>query len=214
VSRRTRAVAFLAAAVACAALAASLAGRYRSSVEGQYGQLRPVVVAASALEPGRPLGPGEITKALTVRRVPARFAPLGALHRPEDALGRAPGAAIPAGAYVLSSQLVVPVPEEPTGPAAGSGLRPLQVEVVGAEALTLAGDPVGSRVDVVVSRRSGLGQRASTEVAAEAVRLLGLHGGQGPGQGWSATLAVSRSQALALIGAEAAGREVRLLPRP
>jgi Flp pilus assembly protein CpaB len=214
VSRRTRAVAFLAAAVACAALAASLAGRYRSSVEGQYGQLRPVVVAASALEPGRPLGPGEITKALTVRRIPARFAPLGALRRPEDALGRAPGATIPAGAYVLSSQLLVPAPEEPAGPAAGSGLRPLQLEVVGADALTLAGDPAGSRVDVVVSRRSGLGQRASTEVAAEAVRLLGLHGGQGPGHGWSATLAVSRSQALTLIGAEAAGREVRLLPRP
>jgi Flp pilus assembly protein CpaB len=207
-------VAFLAAAVACAVLSASLAARYRSSVEGQYGQLRPVVVAASALEPGRPLGPGEIAKALTVRRVPARFAPLGTLRRPEDALGRAPGAAIPAGAYVLSSQLVVPAPEEPVGPEAGSGLRPLQVEVVGAEALTLAGDPAGSRVDVVVSRRSGLGQRASTEVAAEGVRLLGLHGRQGPGQSWSATLAVSRSQALALIGAEAAGREVRLLPRP
>lgn len=214
-SRRARALAFLAAAVACAVLAATVAGRYRSSVEGQYGPLRPVVVAAASLEPGRPLGPAEIAERLAVRRVPARFAPAGALRRPRDALGRSPGTTIPAGAYLLSSQLVVPSVRPPSPPSPGRGLHPVQVEVAGAQALVVgAVDPAGSRVDVVVAQRSGLGRRARTYVAAEAVRLLELRPPQGAGEGWSATLAVSREHALGLIGAEAAGREIRLLPRP
>ncbi|MGZ5356824.1 MAG: SAF domain-containing protein [Solirubrobacterales bacterium] len=214
-SRRARAVALMAAALACALLAAALAGRYRSSVEGQYGPLRPVVVAAAALEPGRPIGPAEVARSLAVRRVPARFAPVGALRRPQDALGRAPGSPIPAGAYVLSSQLVVPSGEPPAPPAAGRGLRPVLVEVVGAQALVAgAAVPAGGRVDVVVAQRSGLGRSARTYVAAEAVRLLELRPPQGAGEAWSATLAVSREHALELIGAEASGREIRLLPRP
>ena len=45
------------------------------------------------------------------------------------------------------------------------------------------------------------------------MRLLALQGPAGPGEGWSATLAVTEQQALELIGAESAGREIRLLPR-
>jgi Flp pilus assembly protein CpaB len=215
VSRRARAAAFLAAAIACAALAAALAGRYRSSVESQYGPLRPVVVAAGTLEPGQVMGPGEVAELLAVRRVPARFAPAGALRKPQDALGRSAGSPIPAGAYVLSSQLVVPSAGPEPSPAAGPGLRPVQVAVGGAEALVVGGaDPAGSRVDVVVAQRSGLGRRAGTHVAAEGVRLLELRPPEGPGDGWSATLALPRQGALALIEAEASGREIRLLPRP
>lgn len=214
-SRRARAAAFLFAAIACAALAASVAGRYRASVESQYGPLRPVLVASAELPPGRVIGPAEASNELAVRRVPASFAPPGALRRPEDALGRAPGATIPAGAYVLGSQLAVPSPGPPPSPAAADGLRPVQVAVGGAEALVVGGaDPAGSRVDVVVAQQGGLGNRARTFVAADAVKLLALRGPQGPGEGWSATLAVSRAQALSLIAAEAGGREIRLLPRP
>jgi pilus assembly protein CpaB len=215
VSRRTRALAFLLAAIVCAAFAAALAGRYRSGVAAQYGGLRPVLVAVAELPADRPIGPAEAKRSLAVRRVPAKFAPPGALRRAGDALGRAPAAPLPAGSYVLDAQLVVPRPERPAVPTAGSGRRPVQIRVMGAEALTLGGaSPEGSRVDVVVAEQAGLGRSGRTYVAASGVRVLALSGPPGPGENWSATLALTRDQALELIGAEGGAREIRLLPRP
>jgi Flp pilus assembly protein CpaB len=215
VSRRTRALVFLIAALVCAALAATVAGRYRSRVEARYGPLRPVVVATAELPAGQPIGIERAGAALVVRRVPASFVPPGALVRPADALGRAPGATIPAGSYVLSAQLALPKPDAPRDPGVGQGLRPVQVAIAGAEALTVGGGaPEGSRVDVVVSRQAGLGRSAQARIAATGVKLLALQSPAGPGEGWSATLAVTEQQALALIGAQSAGREIRLLPRP
>jgi len=215
VSRRARAAAFGVAALACALLAVKVATGYRASVEAQFGELRPVVIAASELPAGKLIDPAQARTALAVRRVPARFAPPGALRRPEDAFGRAPGTTLPAGSYLVDAQLAVPAPEPAPTPSTGPGRRPLQVAVVGAEALLVGGaSPEGSRVDVVVASRSGLGNRARTQVAAERVRLLALNPGKGAGEGWSATLAVTREQALDLIEAEAASRQVRLLPEP
>jgi Flp pilus assembly protein CpaB len=215
VSRRARALAFLGAALACAILAATLAGRYRSSVAAQYGELRPVLVATSELPAGQPIGPAESRSALEVRRVPAAFAPPGALSHPRDALGRAPGAAIPVGSYVIGAQLAVPVTEPPAPPGVGRGRQPVQLAVSGAEALLVGGaSPEGTRVDVVVSQQGGLGQRSRTYVAASGARLLALVRPGGPGESWSATLALLRDEALDLIGAETAGRQIRLLPLP
>jgi Flp pilus assembly protein CpaB len=214
VSRRTRALAFLVAALICAVLAATVAGRYRSRVEARYGPLRPVVVAVSDLAAGEPISVERARVAMAVRRIPASFIPPGALGRPADALGRAPGAPIPAGSYVLGAQLVVPRAEQPTAPGVGTGLRPVQVAVAGAEALTVGGAaPEGRRVDVVVSRQAGLGRSASARIAASAVKLLALAAPAGPGEPWSATLAVTEQQALSLIAAQSAGREIRLLPQ-
>ncbi len=213
-SRRARALAFLFAALVCAVLAATVAGRYRSRLEARYGPLRPVVVAASKLAAGEPIGVELAQSALAVRRVPASFIPPGALARTADALGRAPGTTIPAGSYVLGAQLVLPRPKEPPEPGVGLGLRPLQVAVAGAEALTVGGiAPEGRRVDVVVSRQAGLGRSARAHIAASAVKLLALAAPGEPGESWSATLAVSEQQALSLIAAQSAGREIRLLPR-
>ena len=78
-SRRSRAIVFLIAALVCAALAATVAGRYRSRVEARYGPLRPVVVATSELAAGQPIGVERAGAALAVRRVPASFVPPGAL---------------------------------------------------------------------------------------------------------------------------------------
>jgi Flp pilus assembly protein CpaB len=215
VSRRTRALVFLIAALACAALAATVAGRYRSRVEARYGPLRPVVVATAELPAGQPIGVERAGAALVVRRVPASFVPPGALVRPADAMGRAPGATIPAGSYVLGAQLAVPKADAPRAPGVGQGLRPVEVAVAGAQALTVGGAaPEGSHVDVVVSRQAGLGRSARAHIAATAVRLLALQSPGGPGESWSATLAVTEQQALDLIGALSAGREIRLLPRP
>jgi Flp pilus assembly protein CpaB len=214
VSRRTRALAFLLAAVLCALLAAAVAGRYRSRVAEQYGALRPVVVTSADLPAGQAIGP-EQGRSLLVRRVPASFVPPGALVRPADALGRAPGAMIPAGSYVLGAQLAFPQEPGPKEPGVGEGLRPVEVSVAGAEALLVGGgSPEGSRVDVVVSQQAGLGRSARAYIAASGVKLLALKQPGGPGEGWSATLALTEEQALALIGAQSATREIRLLPRP
>jgi Flp pilus assembly protein CpaB len=215
VSRRARALAFLIAALICAVLAATVAGRYRSRLDARYGPLRPVVVATSALAAGEPIGAERAQSALAVRRVPASFVPPGALTQPADALGRAPTAAILAGSYVLGGQLAIPHAKEPPAPGVGIGLRPLQVAVAGAEALTVGGNPPeGRRVDVVVSRQGGLGRSASAHIAATAVKLLALAAPASPGEPWNATLAVTEQQALSLIAAQSAGREIRLLPRP
>jgi Flp pilus assembly protein CpaB len=213
VSRRGRAVGFLIAAVVCAVLAASVASRYRTRVESQYGPLQAVVVSTAQLPPGRPIGPKDAAASLGVRRVPARFIPPGALTSPGEAVGRAPGAPVPAGSYLLDAQLVVPQAEPPPPPGVGEGRRPLQVSVVGAEALLVGGSPPeGRAVDVVVSRQAGLGTSARAYIAAEAVKLLALEGPAGAGEGWSATLAVTEEQALALIAAQSGAREIRLLP--
>ena len=104
-SRRARAIGFAAAAVACAALAATIAGRYRTDLEDQLGPLRRVVVARGQLSPTRPLRPAEASSLLEIRRIPERFAPPGALTAPRQAVGHTPTVRIPAGAYVLASQL-------------------------------------------------------------------------------------------------------------
>ena len=214
-SRRARALSFLVAAVVCALLAATIAGRYRSRVEARYGPLRPVVVAAADLPAGEPLEVERAHAALAIRRVPARFIPPGSLTQVADALGRSPGAAIPAGSYVLGAQLELPGPEAPKAPGVGVGRRPVDVAVAGADALTVGGTPPeGMRVDVVVARQAGLGSSAHAGIAATNVKVLALRSPAGPGEPWSATLAVTEQQALSLIGAQSAGREIRLLPQP
>ena len=213
-SRRRRAVLFLLAALICALLAAIVAGRYRSRVEARYGPLRPVVVATAELPAGEAIPAERAGATLTIRRIPSSFIPPGALVSRAEAVGRAPGATIPAGSYVLGAQLDVPRPSGAPAPGFSSGLRPVEVSVAGAEALTIGeGSPEGSRVDVVVSRQAGLGRSATARIAATGVRLLALSSPADPGEGWSATLAVTEQQALALIGAQSAGREIRLLPR-
>ena len=213
-SRRRRAVLFLAAALVCALLAAMVADRYRSRVEARYGPLRPVLVATAELPAGEAIAVDRVGAALAVRQVPASFVPPGALACPAEAVGRAPSATIPSGSYVLGAQLAVPRLDAPSSPGVADGLRPVEVAVAGAEALTVGdGSPEGSRVDVVVARQAGLGRSAQARIAATGVKLLALRSPAGPGEGWSATLAVTEQQALSLIGAQSAGREIRLLPR-
>jgi Flp pilus assembly protein CpaB len=172
-------------------------------------------VATAELTAGESISLERAREVLGVRRVPASFVPPGTLARPADALGLAPGATIPAGSYVLGAQLAVPRAKEPPAPGVALGLRPVQVAVAGAEALTVAGgQPQGRRVDVVVSRQAGLGRSARAHIAASDVKLLALSAPAGPGEAWNATLAVTEQQALSLIAAQSAGREIRLLPRP
>jgi Flp pilus assembly protein CpaB len=222
-SRRGRAIAFLVVALACAAIAASIAGGYGSSVADQFGNLRPVVVTAAELRSNDAIGPGDL-RGLEVRRVPARFVPPDALTSPSEALGRTVAMPVPAGSYLLASQLRSPRTrgERPRA-RLEAGRRPVELAVDGAEALAATGgSPEGSRVDVVVTTEPGPGAKGRTRIAAKGVELLALSEGAGSadaeqpalgaGGAWSATLALTRPEALRLIQAENFARQVRLMP--
>jgi pilus assembly protein CpaB len=222
--RRRRGLLLLALALASGALAASLVRDRVESVERRVGPLVPVAVAARDLRAGARLAPRDVA----VRRVPAAYAPRRALGSPAQAVGHAPGVALPAGAY-LTPELLGGSGEDRTGGGLPRGQRAVEVAVAGGGALESAGP--GSRVDVLVSTEANDG-RGSTSVALENVELLairpagaegsGLEAGGGPEEGPAAaaavtavaTLRVTLRQALYLTAAQNFAREVRLLPRP
>lgn len=214
-SRRSRALGFLFAALVAAAAAAALADGYGDSVVRGYGELRPVLIATSNLPAEKQIDPEVAAEQLEVRRVPVRFVPSGVLAAPAEAVGLAPAAPVPAGSYLLMAQLHPPAA---TGPAdtLGGGRRPVEVAVSGAGALeALGAPPVGSRVDVAVTTEPDASGDGRTYVAAPAVPLLGLGpGGEGiEGETATATLGLTRSQALRLIEAESFARRITLIPR-
>jgi Flp pilus assembly protein CpaB len=215
VSRRGRSLAFLLAALSAAAAAAAIADGYGSSVARGYGELRPVLVATAPLSAGKMIGP-ELAAALEVRRVPVRFVPPGALRSPAQALGLAPTAALPAGGYVLASQLRAPHADG-GAPQLGRGRHPVEIAVSGAGAVAASGvGSGGTRVDVVVTTEPSGAGAGRTYVAAAAVPLLALvPGADGPGPGGTAaaTLGLTRGQALRLIAAQSFARQVTILPR-
>jgi len=215
-SRRRRALAFLVAAGLAAATAAAVADGYGARVSRGYGELRAVVVVATTLPRGRAIAPGVAAAELELRRVPARFVPPGALSSPAAAIGLAPVAAVPAGSYLLASQLRPPR-SAAAAPGLGRGRQPVEITVSGAGAL-LVGDagPAGARVDVVVTAEPSGAGNGRTYVAATAVPLLGLAPvaeGAGAEGTAVATLGLTRSQALRLIAAESFARKLTLLRR-
>src|SRR5829696_4265788 len=145
-SRRGRATAFLFLALGAAVLGATIVRGYGSSIVHGYGPLRPVVVLDSDLPGGRQVGPREITAALGVRRVPARFVPSGALVAPQEALGLVPATSLPAGSYLTASQLRPPRRRRAAVAGVGKGRRPVEISVSGADALLVGGPaPAGAR---------------------------------------------------------------------
>jgi Flp pilus assembly protein CpaB len=213
-SRRRRALLFLALALLAAGGAAAIAAGYGASAVRGYGPLRPVVVLAADIPAGGRIGPARLG-ALELRRVPQRFAPPGALVRPEEALGLVARAPLPAGSYLIGAQLGVPHHDRRRAGGLGGDRHPVEIVVSGADALLSAGGAARSRVDVVVtSEPSGPGP-GRTYVAAAAVPLLGLSPGpegSGPGTTAAATLGLTRKQALRLIAAESFARKLTLLP--
>jgi Flp pilus assembly protein CpaB len=215
-SRRGRATAFLLFALVAAAVGAAMLRGYGSSVVHGYGPLRQVVVLDAGIGAGKAIGPGRLSRAVSVRRVPVRFIPAGALAVPEEALGLVATTALPAGSYLLASQLRPPRHARRRVPGLGNGRHPVEISVGGADALLATGaTPSGSRVDVVVTTEPSRPGPGRTYVAAAHVPLLALGPGEdGPGPGGlaAATLALTRSQALRLIAAESFARKLTLLP--
>jgi len=214
VSRRGRAIAFLLAAALAATAAAAIADGYGESVVRGYGELRPVLIASGDLEAGKAIDPRVAAEELEVRRVPVRFAPPAALAAPREAVGLTPTVAIPRGSYVLATLLrTAAVP--PAAGILGGGRRPVEILVSGAGALSAFGaQPVGSKVDVVVTTEPSGSGSGRTYVAAPPVPLLALTpGGEGaPGEA-TATLGLTRPQALRLIAAQSFARSVTVIPR-
>ena len=215
-SRRGRAIAFLVAALIAAAAAAAIADGYGARVSRGYGELREVVVATAALRPGQTIDPTKAEDLLELRRVPARFAPPDVLDDPAAAVGLVAAAPIPAGSYLLASEL-----RPPRGDVSSLGLaagrQPVEIAVSGAGALLAAGArPAGSKVDVVVTAEPTGSGPGRTYVAAAAVPLLALAPGAGEAAGEGvavATLGLRRGQALRLIAAESFARKLTLLAR-
>lgn len=215
-SRRRRALLLLCGALLAAIAGAALAESYGAGAVRGYGPLRPVVVVEAGLAAGRTIGPREVGAALAVRRVPARFAPPGALAAPAEALGLAAKAPLPPGSYLLAAQLGPPGRKARPRRLRG-GRSPVEIAVSGAGALLAAGPAgAGARVDVVVTGEPAGAGPGRTYVAAAGVPLLGLRPeseGPGPGASAAATLGLTRRQALRLIGAESFARRITVLPR-
>ncbi len=218
-SRRARAVAFAALAVACAVGSAAIASGYRDSFDDQLGVLRAVVVVSDSLPAGKVIDRKGSQRSLELREVPARFLPPDVLGDPSQAVGRKPIASVPAGSYLLASQLRAP-PSSPgrSAPRLGDDLQPVEITVTAAGALATLGAAGPARVDVVVAGEPVTGGRARVRVAAEGVRLLSIVRASPEStptegiDGWTATLALTRRQALDLIEAENFAREIRLIP--
>jgi Flp pilus assembly protein CpaB len=213
-NRRGRALLFVTLAAVTAATAAGIANSYGSSVARGYGPLRPVVVMSVDIRDGQRLDPEVVESGLTVRRVPERFVPSGALAFPEEALGLVAEATLPAGSYLLAAQLRPPGRTGAGAPGLGRGRRPVELAVSGAGALLAVGPPpAGARVDVVVTGEPEGSGQGRTYVAAPAVPLLALKPeAEGPGSGIAAaTLGLTREQALRLIAAESFARKMTLL---
>ena len=157
-SRRRRAVLLLGLALALGGLAAADVSRREAALARKLGPAVGVVVARQALAPGDRVAAGR----LAVRRVPARYAPAGALGSLGEAVGMRVAAAIPAGAYVTAGALG---DGTGSGGARGPALRPGERVAD----LTAAGPAdlitPGGRVDVLVTRDPAHGGPGQTALA-------------------------------------------------
>jgi len=207
-SRRRRAAVLLGLALVLGGLAASDVARRESAVRAQLGPAVEVVVARADLHPGRPIR----ARDLAVRRVPDRYAPVGAATIPETLIGQRLAAPVPRGGYVGAA--LIAIAPEIAGPPVRAGERAAEVVALGARALVVP----GARVDVLVTRDGDAGAAAGTELALADVEVLAARGvapdaRAETGERVAATLRVSVRDAVFLAAAQSFARELRLLPR-
>ena len=211
-SRRRRAILLLGLALVLGGLAASDVARREAAVRAQLGPVVAVVVARADLPPGRAL----VAADLGVRRVPARYAPVGAASVAETLIGQRLATAAPRGAYLGAAQIAVEPADK--GPPVRKGERAADVIGLGTPGLIVP----GARVDVLVTRDgdggAGGAAAAGTELALEDVEVLAARpapagAGSDGAERVAATLRVSVRDAVYLAAAQSFAREVRLLPR-
>ena len=208
-TRRRRAAVLLGLAALLGGLAASDVGGREAALRRAVGPTVPVVVARARIAAGARLDP----RHLTVRRVPARYAPRLAFSTPSALAGTR------AAADLQPGEDVTPAAVDDGTAALGAPVRPGErvAELVadGSPALIRP----GSRVDVLVTRERGDGSGA-TSVALEDAEVLAAHAApdDDAGSGASVTrvavsLRTTARQAVFLAAAQSFARELRLLPR-
>ena len=217
-SRRSRALAFGLLAVVCGVASASIASAYRDRVDEQLGETQPVVTLDPAARGGdRPCAAPVLRKATRdaggARPLPAagRASP-----RPTQATGRRLAVAVPAGSYLLGSQLRMPGrarsrPAARRSPSSGRGDRERRRRACGRRCRGAAST---SSSPVSPSPAAGPGSRSPPAASgcSRSLRPTRPTRRRPARDGWSATLALTRAQALDLIEAENFAREIRLIP--
>ena len=219
---RRRAALFALFAVVCAVLSAAAAMRRDADAAAGLGDLRAVVVVERPIARGSRITPKLAADALAVRRMPARFLPPDGIDDPALALGARAAGEIPAGSYLLASQLRDGRAARPTSAALGPGLRPVEVVVSGGPGGAGGLPAPGGRVDVLAADEPGSTSNPRVRVLARRVPLIALEPlrsdgledpSAGPPASWLATVALDRRRSLAVIEADNYAREVRLLAR-
>lgn len=197
-TRGRRAVLLIGLAVLLGALAAADVGGREAQLKRSLEPLVNVVIARADIKPGAAIAAGQ----LTVRRVPARFAPAVALEDPRMVVGRRASVAIPSGADVTAAHL---------SQAGGrvdlrAGERFVDVVATGSAAAIVP----GARVDVLVTT-----DRGGTRLALENAEVVSSHSAPDDGSATRLTagLRVTVRQAVYLTAAQSFAREIRLLPR-
>jgi pilus assembly protein CpaB len=203
VTKRRRSLLLLGLALLLGSLAASdVAGR-EAALERRLGPTVPVVVARAALAADEPIP----VERLTVRQVPARFAPRGAYADPAQVADQRPAAPLAPGVDVTAAALADPAREDPGAPVR-RGERIADIVATGSPDLVVP----GTRVDVLVTRER------RTELALQDVEVLSAAPAPQDQNEASprvqAALRVTLRQAVFLAAAQSFARDVRLLPRP
>ena len=218
-ARRRRGLLLLSTALASGGVAASeVHDRERRAAE-RLGPEVEVLVAARDLRAGTRVR----RDALALRRVPARFAPPGALASAAAVVGARVAVPVQAGGYLDAGLLASTEHGRGTG-AVRKRERAVTVEVAGGT--PLAGLAPGARVDVLVSTETGAGGGRTVMALAGAELLrIGEAGGSAyadpdaaepppTGPTALATLRVTVRQAIYLTAADNFASEIRLLSRP
>ncbi len=208
-SPRRRAVLLGGLALTLGALAASdVAGR-EAALRRDLGTPVAVVVARRELRAGARIA----ARDLAVRRLPARYAPAGAVGDPRQVAGLRPATDVPAGADLDAALLGDGATSPPPGAPVRPGERLAQLDVSGAA----DGVGPGARVDVLVTRDGRGDASGRTVLALEDVEVVGAAPAGGPpgeeGPKLAVTLRVTLRQAVYLAAAQTFARDVRVLPR-
>ncbi|CAB4926825.1 unannotated protein [freshwater metagenome] len=213
-SARRRAAVLGGLAVLLGVLAASdVAGR-ESALQRRLGPVVDVVTLRRPVERGAQIG----RAALAVRRVPSRYAPAGAFRTPDEVVGARAAVALPAGADLQPGVLA-----GGERGASGDGLADAgpSERIARIVAIGDAGElPPGTRADILITREGSAGA-VRTELALSAVEVVGSDPVSAAGEGELAglprvalSLRVTVAQAITLVEAQNAARELRVLPRP
>jgi pilus assembly protein CpaB len=209
VTRRRRALLLAGLALLLGGLAASDVASRESALREGLGPSVGVVVARTELAAGSTIK----RESLSVREVPVRYAPRGAVADPGALVGMRLSADVAAGQELLPALVGTPGGSPAAGPAVAKGER--VAEVVAAAP---AGQVVpGGRVDVLVTRDDRPGAPGRTVLALEDVAVLAVAAapaGESAGTARvAASLRVTLRQAVYLAAAQAFAQELRLLPR-